>query len=79
MPYYVYVALQDDNKIAVLSMDAQTGKLTPAEEVSMPGGPSLLAISPDRKVLYVGHRTVPELSSYLIDQSTHYPKNQFHN
>ena len=70
MPYYVYVALQDDNKIAVLSMDAKTGRLTPAAEVSMPGGPSLLAISPDRKVLYVGHRTVPELSSYLIDQGT---------
>ena len=34
------------------------------------GGPSGLAISPDRRTLYVGHRTVPAISSYRIDQRT---------
>ena len=29
MPYYMYVALQDDNKISVHSIDPETGKLTP--------------------------------------------------
>ena len=66
----MYVALQDDDKILVLTMDAGTGQLTPKSEVPVPGGPSLLAINPDRKVLYVGHRTVPEISSYRINHDT---------
>ena len=70
MPYYMYVALQDDDKIAVFTMDAETGKLTPKAQVPVSGGPSLLTISPDRKVLYVGHRGVPEISSWRIDPDT---------
>ena len=58
MAYYMYVSLQDDDKIPVFTMDAETGKLTPKGEVPVSGGPSPLAISPDRKVLYVGHRNV---------------------
>ena len=70
MAYYMYVSLQDDNKILVFNMDAGTGKLTPKGEVPVSGGPSPLAISPDRKVLYVSHRDVPEISSYRIDPDT---------
>ena len=29
MAYYMYVSLQDDDKILVLGMDSGTGKLTP--------------------------------------------------
>ena len=36
----------------------------------MAGGPSVLATSPDRQVLYVGHRGSPAISSFRIDQST---------
>ena len=53
MPYYMYVALQADDKISVINIDPQTGKLSPQVEVSVPGGPFTLAISPDRKFLYV--------------------------
>ena len=56
MPYYMYVALQEDNKIAVLTIDAHTGTLTPQGEVPVPGGPFTLALSPDRKFLYAGCR-----------------------
>jgi 6-phosphogluconolactonase len=70
MAYYMYISLQDDNKIAVFSMDAGTGKLTPKSQMPVPGGPSPLAISPDRKVLYVGHRGSSEISSFRIDQDT---------
>jgi 6-phosphogluconolactonase len=66
----MYVALQDGDKIGILSMDGETGQLTPQAEVPVLGGPSALAISPDRRVLYVGHRTSQELSSYRIDQHT---------
>jgi len=70
MPYYMYVSLQDDDQISVFSMDAGTGKLTPKGQVPVPGGPSTLAISPDRKVLHVGHRNVPGISSFGIDPRT---------
>jgi 6-phosphogluconolactonase (cycloisomerase 2 family) len=36
----------------------------------VPGGPSPLAISPDRTVLYVGHRGSADISSFRIDQDT---------
>jgi 6-phosphogluconolactonase (cycloisomerase 2 family) len=70
MPSYVYVAAQDDNQIAVFTIDGATGRLTRTAEVPMPGGPSLLAIHPHRHSLYVGHRQVPEISSYHIDPTT---------
>ena len=70
MPNYMYVALVDDAKISVLTMDAGSGKLTPKAEVPVSGGPSALAISPDKNVLYVGHRDVPEISSWRIDHNT---------
>ena len=70
MSHYVYVALQDDDQILILAMDAGTGKLTPAGEVAVSGGPSALAISPDQRVLYLGHRNVPQISSYQIDPAS---------
>src|SRR5437764_3491683 len=70
MPYYMYVSLQDDDKIVVFTMDAGTGKLTPQGAVPVSGGPSPLTMSPDRKVLYAGHRTVPGISSFRIDPAT---------
>ena len=36
MPHYMYVALQEDDKISVHTIDPQTGKLTPQAEVSVP-------------------------------------------
>ena len=69
MPYYMYVALQDDDKISVFTVDPQTGKLTPQVEVPVPGGPFTLAISPDRKFLYAGCRGTPQLFSFQIDQA----------
>ena len=70
MPHYMYVSLQDDDKIRVFTMDAATGQLTPKGEVPVSGGPSPLTMSPDRKVLYVGHRNVPGISSFRIDPDT---------
>src|SRR5262249_4765412 len=66
MPYYMYVALQEDNKIAVLTIDAHPGPLTPQGEVPVPGGPFTLAISPDRQFLYAGCRDTPQISSFAI-------------
>ncbi len=66
----MYVALQDDDKILILDMDENTGALEPKGEVPVAGGPSALALSPNRRNLYVGHRNTNQLSSYGIDQDT---------
>jgi 6-phosphogluconolactonase len=66
----LYVCLQDENKIASFTIDPGTGGLTPQADVPVAGGPSVLALSPDRRMLYVGHRTQPTISSFRIDQRT---------
>ena len=70
MPHYVYVAAQDDNKVGIYTMDPDTGALTHQSDAAMPGGPSLLAISPDKGTLYVSHREALNLSSHRIDPAT---------
>ena len=70
MPYYMYVALQEDDKILVHTIEPQTGKLTPQAEVSIPGGPFTMAISPDRKFLYAGCRDTPQIASFQINSDS---------
>ena len=70
MPYALYVCLQDDDKIAAFAIGAETGRLTSQAEVPAIGGPSVMARSPDRRVLYVGHRARPAISSFRVNQST---------
>ncbi len=70
MSTYMYVSLQDEDKILMLAMDAATGHLTPKGEVPVAGGPSHVTVSPNRKVLYVGHRTGTAISSFRMDPDT---------
>ena len=67
MPNALYVCVQDDNKIAAFAIDESSGQLTPQAETPVPGGPSVTAISPDRRTLYVGARTAPAILSFRID------------
>jgi 6-phosphogluconolactonase len=70
MAYYMYVSLQDDDKILVFEMDPGTGKLNPGAVIPAVGGPSASAISPDKNTFYVGLRNSEELCSYRIDPNT---------
>ncbi len=70
MPIYLYVSLQDDDKISVYTMDAASGRLEHQRDETVTGGPAALATDPERKFLYVGRRGIRELSSYGIDQVT---------
>ena len=70
MPCSLYVCLQDDDKIAAFAVEPDSGRLTPQAEVAVAGGPSVVAISPNRQVLYVGTRGKPAISSFQIDQRT---------
>jgi 6-phosphogluconolactonase len=67
MPDMLYVGLQDDDKIAVFALDSDRGEPTKRADVAAPGGPSVMAISPDHNTLYVGYRTQPSIASYRID------------
>jgi 6-phosphogluconolactonase len=70
MPGSLFICLQDDDKIAAFAVDPDTGRLTPQADVAVAGGPSVMALSPDRQVLFVGCRTKPAISSFRIDQAT---------
>ena len=70
MASVLYVCLQNEDKITAFAIDPETGRLTRQAEVAVPGGPSVLAISSDRRVLYLGLRTNPAISSFQIDQNT---------
>jgi 6-phosphogluconolactonase len=66
----LYLGLQDDDKIAVFALDGDNGQLTKRADVTAAGGPSVIAISPDRHTLYVGYRARPSIASYRIDPAT---------
>ena len=70
MPDVVYVGLQDDDKIVRFGIDAGAGKLVPGGETPAPGAPSVFAVSPDRRVLYVGYRGTPGIESCRIDSAS---------
>ena len=70
MPNYMYVSLQDDDKVLVFGLDPGSGRLTQKAEVTVIGAPSASGISPDQKVLFVGHRNSQEISSFRIDPDT---------
>ncbi len=69
MASVLYVGLQDADKIAVFSID-DSGKLSKEGEVSAVGGPSVMAVSPDRQMLYVGQRAGPAIIAFAIAPKT---------
>ena len=70
MPDALYVGLQDEDKILTFAIDGGTGQLQPRADLPAAGGPSVFATSPDRRVLHVGYRGTPAITSYRIDQAT---------
>ena len=69
MPHYMYIAVSGDDQISVFTVDADNGGMTHKHDVSVPGGPFTLAISPDRNHLYCGTREAPGSTSFRIDQT----------
>src|SRR5262245_56740525 len=73
---FVYVGNAESNEVYVLKLDRQTGDLTVVEKVAIPGidKPGIstpMAVSPDRRFLYVGTRGEPKIAaSFAIDQAT---------
>ena len=73
---FVYVGNAESNEVRVLALDRQTGELTPVEQVPIPGiaKPGIstpMAVSPDKKFLYVGTRGEPQIAAgFAIDPAT---------
>src|SRR5436309_898862 len=70
MPDVLYVGLQDDEKILSFGIDAGAGKLMPGAATPAAGAPSVFAVSPDRRVLYIGYRGTPAIESCRIDAAS---------
>ena len=70
MAFYAYVSISQEDRISILKMDPETGRLDPKSSVVVPGRPAPLATDPERRFLYVGRRDAREVSSFQIDQST---------
>jgi 6-phosphogluconolactonase len=67
----VYVSHADGREIHVLEMDPSTGDLALLEKVAVGGVAMPLAVSPDRRVLFVGLRSEPwSVASLRIDPAT---------
>jgi 6-phosphogluconolactonase len=69
MPSVLYVGLQDADRIAVFAIDGE-GRLAKEGEVPAAGGPSVMAVGLDRRMLYVGSRTGPAIAAFRIDLRT---------
>src|SRR5262247_2935898 len=70
---FVYVGNAESNDIYVLRLNQQTGELTLVETILIPGivksgGSTPMAVSPDRRFLYVATRGEPQVvASFAID------------
>lgn len=67
MTYFVYVSVKGEDKINVYSMD-DAGSLELKHEVALAGGPSGIALAPNRGFLYVALRDRSELASLSINR-----------
>jgi 6-phosphogluconolactonase len=69
-PAVVYVSNADSQEISVLQLNAADGRVSPIESVTVGGRVTPLAISPDRRFLYAGLRSVPySVRVFAIDSA----------
>ena len=73
---FVYVGNAESNEVIVLQLDRQSGDLTAVEKVPIPGitkpgNSTPMAVSPDRRILYVGTRGEPQIvAGFAIDPAS---------
>jgi len=66
----VYVAEGGHNRVAVYALDEEKGALTRLGDVELAGSPGALALSHDRRHLYVAVRSEGTFSTLAIDPAT---------
>ena len=72
MAYYIYVSLQEEDRIAIYTMTPKTGKLKHQGDVELKGRPAPLAIDPEHKYLFAGQREAESfgMASFKVDRKT---------
>ena len=72
MAYYMYISIQEEDRIAIFSITPKTGKLKHQGDVELKGRPAPMAIDPDRKFLFAGRRKSGDfgMTSFGIDHKT---------
>jgi 6-phosphogluconolactonase len=70
MTYFMYLALAGENKIAIYTMDPDSGQLRFNRDVPLDGAVGPLAVDPDRQYLYAGIRSTCEMTSLRIAPDT---------
>ncbi|MCH9016368.1 MAG: lactonase family protein [Chloroflexi bacterium] len=70
MAYYMYISIQEEDRIAIFSMTSKTGKLKHQGDAELKGRPAPMAIDPDRKYLFAGRRKADDygMTSFSIDR-----------
>jgi len=70
LAYYMYVSIQEEDRIAIFSMTPKTGKLKHQGDAELQGRPAPMAMDPDQKYLFAGRRKADEygLTSFNIDR-----------
>ena len=70
MPYFMYITISEEDRIAIYKMDPDSGDLEHLEDVAVEGRPAPLALHPSKRYLYTAQRGINQLSSFAIDQAT---------
>ena len=70
MSVFMYVTISEEDRVSIFSLDEETGGLEHRGDAAVPGRPAPLAISLDRRTLYVGRRDELEITSYRVDRTT---------
>lgn len=63
----VYVSESKDKRIAVFSLDEESGDLARVGQIDLDGAPGCLAISSDQKHLYASVRSTPSFDTLSVD------------
>ena len=72
MAYYMYISIQEEDRIAIYSITPKTGKLKHLGDAELKGRPAPIAIDPDHKYLFAGRRKAGDfgMTSFNIDRKT---------
>lgn len=65
----LFTSLLEDKVIVAYARDFETGALTLQSKIESPAEPGFMAVSPDRRTLFVAFRSSGELASYRIQSS----------
>ncbi len=67
---FVYISVSEEDRVAMLLMDDETGSLEPIASFPVPGRPAPMAVHPSGRYIYVGRRGDNRVSSFSVDRES---------